>query len=188
MLRARIYEVFPLACLHCGAPMRILAFVTDTASVTRILQQLGDRPSRRRSPARGVRRQWEAPDHSPVSDPSAAQPAPAFEFDQTLSWSTSRATPRRARALGKRHGDVRAARRETPQPQPQATPSAGCACLGHPNPALSSDTPSPRLDRCAPRPYTPLCLEPLDFLGAASRAASLGGCKSLCRQLLDSDG
>jgi len=28
----------------------------------------------------------------------------------------------------------------------------------------------------------------LDLLGAASRAASLGGCKSLCRQLLDSDG
>jgi hypothetical protein len=57
-LLARIYEVFPLACPHCGAPMRIIAFVTDTASVTHMLRHLGE----------------------------PTEPAPAFQFDQTLSW------------------------------------------------------------------------------------------------------
>ena len=42
MLLARIYEVFPLVCRHCGAEMRIIAFVTETASVTRILQHIGE--------------------------------------------------------------------------------------------------------------------------------------------------
>ena len=31
MLLARIYEVFPLRCTHCGADMRIIAFITDGA-------------------------------------------------------------------------------------------------------------------------------------------------------------
>jgi hypothetical protein len=86
-LLARIYEVFPLACPHCGAPMRILAFVTDTASVTRILRHFGE-PTQppRVAPARGPP-EWAAPfAQSPAFDPSAAEPAPAFEFDQTLSW------------------------------------------------------------------------------------------------------
>ena len=85
MLLARIYEVFPLLCPHCGAPMRIIAFVTDTASVTRILQHLGE-PTQPRRPARGPP-EWAVPwDQSPAFDPSAAEPAPTFEFDQTLSW------------------------------------------------------------------------------------------------------
>ena len=42
MLLARTYEVFPLVCPQCEAPMRIIAFVTDTASVTPILQHLGE--------------------------------------------------------------------------------------------------------------------------------------------------
>ena len=29
LLLARIYEVFPLVCPHCGAEMRIIAFITD---------------------------------------------------------------------------------------------------------------------------------------------------------------
>jgi len=36
-LIARIYEVFPLVCKDCGTEMRIIAFVTETASVTRML-------------------------------------------------------------------------------------------------------------------------------------------------------
>jgi hypothetical protein len=86
MLLVRIYEVFPLLCPHGGAPMRIIAFVTDTGSVTRILQHLGE-PTQPPpvSPARGPP-EWEQPcDQSPAFDPSAAEPAPALEFDQTLS-------------------------------------------------------------------------------------------------------
>jgi hypothetical protein len=69
--------------------MRIIAFVTDTASVTRVLQHLGE-PTQPPpvSPARGPP-EWEAPfDQSPAFDPSAAEPAPAFEFDQTVSGSS----------------------------------------------------------------------------------------------------
>jgi hypothetical protein len=86
-LLARIYEVFPPACPHCGAPMRILAFVTDTASVTRILQHLGQ-PTRPPpvSPARGPPVWEESFDPGPAFHPEATELAPAFEFDQTLSW------------------------------------------------------------------------------------------------------
>ena len=66
--------------------MRIIAFVTDTASVTRMLRPLGE-PTQPPpvSPARGPP-EWVAPfDQSPAFDPEATEPAPAFEFDQTLS-------------------------------------------------------------------------------------------------------
>ena len=83
-----IYEVTEYATHipRCGAAMRILAFVTDTASVTRILQPVGE-PTQppRVAPARGPP-EWAAPDQSPAFDPEAPELAPAFEFDQTLSW------------------------------------------------------------------------------------------------------
>jgi hypothetical protein len=67
--------------------MRIIAFVTDTASITCILDHVGE-PTQPPpvSPARGPP-EWEAPfDPSPAFDPSEAEPAPTFEFDQTVSW------------------------------------------------------------------------------------------------------
>ncbi len=87
MLLARIYEVFPLVCVHCGAEMRILAFVSQTASVTRILEHIGElaKPPRL-SPARDPPAGEVAFDQSPVFDPVAPVPEPAFEFDQTLTW------------------------------------------------------------------------------------------------------
>jgi hypothetical protein len=36
-LLRRIYEVDPLACPRCAAPMRIVAVITDPAVITRIL-------------------------------------------------------------------------------------------------------------------------------------------------------
>ncbi|MEJ7746081.1 MAG: transposase, partial [Luteimonas sp.] len=42
LLLARIYEVFPLRCPQCGGAMRILAFVTDAATVRDILAHLGE--------------------------------------------------------------------------------------------------------------------------------------------------
>jgi hypothetical protein len=87
MLLARIYEVFPLVCPHCGAPMRIIAFLTDTASVTRMLQHLGE-PTQPPpvSPARGPPQWEESFDQSPVYDPSQGEPDLGFEFNQTVSW------------------------------------------------------------------------------------------------------
>jgi hypothetical protein len=40
MLMARIYEVFPLECPACGHPMRIIAFVTEAASIVIVTIEL----------------------------------------------------------------------------------------------------------------------------------------------------
>lgn len=67
--------------------MRIIAFLTVTASVTRILQHLGE-PTRPPplSPARGPPEWEEFFAQSLPFDPQATEPAPAFEFDQTVVW------------------------------------------------------------------------------------------------------
>ena len=86
-LLARIYEVFPLLCPWCGAEMPIIAFITDPSTVRDILDHLGEPTAPPRiAPARGPPL-WEATGaaHDPSADP-ALQPAPAFEFDQRLTW------------------------------------------------------------------------------------------------------
>jgi hypothetical protein len=86
---ARIDEGFPRVCSHRGAARRILAFVTDTAAVARLLQDLGEpTPPPPVSPARGPPEWEESFDPRPAFDPSAAEPAPAFAFDQSASGST----------------------------------------------------------------------------------------------------
>lgn len=40
MLLARIYEAFPLTCPTCGTAMRIVAFITETSTVQRILNHV----------------------------------------------------------------------------------------------------------------------------------------------------
>lgn len=53
-LIARIYEVFPLICLNCGGQMRIIAFITFSADIHRILDYIGVEPEASRiTPARG---------------------------------------------------------------------------------------------------------------------------------------
>jgi hypothetical protein len=42
MLLARIYEAFPLTCPQCDAEMRIVAFITETSTVQRILDHIGE--------------------------------------------------------------------------------------------------------------------------------------------------
>ncbi len=86
-LLARIYEVFPLLCVHCGAEMRFVAFVTETAPLTHILEHIGE-PAKPPllSPARGPPPAEAAFDQSPLLDPVAPASAPDFEFDQTVTW------------------------------------------------------------------------------------------------------
>jgi hypothetical protein len=90
VLLARIYEVFPLLCPLCGAEMWIIAFVTDGPTVRDILGHLGEPAAPtappRIAPARGPPL-WEAadPEHDPAADP-LLPPAPAFAFDQRLTW------------------------------------------------------------------------------------------------------
>ena len=67
--------------------MRIIAFLTDDPTVRAILTHLGKPTAPPRSaPARGPPL-WEATGdaHDPSADP-LLQSAPAFEFDQRLSW------------------------------------------------------------------------------------------------------
>jgi hypothetical protein len=87
LLLAGIYEVFPLVCPDCGGATRIIAFVTDGPTVRGILGHLGEPTAPPRiAPARGPPL-WEAADaeHDPAADP-LLQSAPAFTFDQRLSW------------------------------------------------------------------------------------------------------
>ena len=46
----RIYEVDPLTCARCGAPMKIVAFITEHALVKKILEHLDHHPPRTRAP------------------------------------------------------------------------------------------------------------------------------------------
>ena len=53
-LIVRIYEVFPLLCPMCGGQMRIIAFITVSADIQKILEHIGVDPQVPRiAPARG---------------------------------------------------------------------------------------------------------------------------------------
>ena len=46
----RVYEVDPLTCTRCGAPMKILAFITEASVIKRVLGHLDRKTSRPRAP------------------------------------------------------------------------------------------------------------------------------------------
>ena len=89
MLIARIYEVFPLLCPICGGQMRIIAFITHSADIRRVLNHIGvESQPPHIAPARGPPL-WEGCDaqsddgmQSESDWDLAAQPAPDFEVDQ----------------------------------------------------------------------------------------------------------
>jgi hypothetical protein len=88
VLLARIYEVLPLLCPACGGEMKILAFLTDPPVVRAILLHL-DLPHRPPplAPARGppqIDFLTGPSDHSHGFDPAESEPAPEFEFDQSV--------------------------------------------------------------------------------------------------------
>ena len=93
VLIARIYEVFPLLCPICGGQMRIIAFITHSADIRRILNHISvvSEPPHI-SPARGPPL-WEDCDaqmddgvHIEPDWELAAQPAPDYCADQRISW------------------------------------------------------------------------------------------------------
>ena len=45
-----IYQVVPLTCTRCGAPMKILAFITEASVIKRVLDHLDRKTSRPRAP------------------------------------------------------------------------------------------------------------------------------------------
>jgi hypothetical protein len=78
ILMARIYEVFPLQCPTCGHSMRIIAFVTEAASIVKILNHIGEpTQSPEISPARAPPQGDEANVNQDIYE---------YQFDQTVSW------------------------------------------------------------------------------------------------------
>jgi hypothetical protein len=93
VLIARIYEVFPLVCPMCAGQMRIIAFITHSADIRRILDHIGvESQPPPIAPARGppLREDCDAqPDDAVHGEPDwdlAAQPAPDYEVDQRINW------------------------------------------------------------------------------------------------------
>ena len=88
VLLARIYAVLPLICPVCGQEMRLIAAVTAPEPVRRILRHVGEPTTPPPiSPARSPPL-WDSVDwnQTPADDPENGEPAPEFQFDQTVSW------------------------------------------------------------------------------------------------------
>ncbi|CAN5689765.1 IS91-like element ISVsa3 family transposase [soil metagenome] len=92
MLIARIYEVFPLLCPHCGGQMQLIAFITSGEEVRKILEHIvEDARAPKISPARGPPL-WDgcdAPSDKSVVEPNwddADQCMPDVDIDQSTSW------------------------------------------------------------------------------------------------------
>jgi len=104
-LLPRIYEVFPLICPTCQAPLTFIAFLTDPESITQILAHIGEPTSPPLiHPARGppqteldmgpddeqTEETAQEPfphdldlDQSPEFDPTEPEPLPEDDFDQS---------------------------------------------------------------------------------------------------------
>ncbi|MGV7235233.1 MAG: hypothetical protein ACQ9ET_03150 [Nitrosomonadaceae bacterium] len=88
MLIARVYEVFPLICPQCGDELKIVAFLTESDSIQRILIHI-DEPTTppRIAPARAPPDWLDADfDQTAPNESETPEPIPEFEFDQTVSW------------------------------------------------------------------------------------------------------
>ena len=90
---ARIYEVFPLLCPMCGGQMRLIAFITASVQIRRIMDHICvESEPRRISPARGPPLWHDCDAHvgeGVAAEPNselAAQPAPDYEVDQRINW------------------------------------------------------------------------------------------------------
>jgi len=87
MLLARVYEINPLVCPRCGGEMRIISFVTELEAVGRILRHIREPDSAPEiSPARGPPEFYLELDQRQTWDIDAMDPAPGFEYDQTVNW------------------------------------------------------------------------------------------------------
>ena len=86
VLLARLFETFPLECPRCGGEMRLLAFVTEGATIQRILTHIGE-PTQApvAKPARGPPA-WDLEPEPGMDWEGQISPEPEFEFDQRISW------------------------------------------------------------------------------------------------------
>ncbi len=87
MLLARIYEVFPLICTHCGGEVKHIVFVTEATPIRRILEYIGE-PATPPPTASARAPPIEAAelDQSIPATWLEAPPDAAFAFEQTVCW------------------------------------------------------------------------------------------------------
>ena len=96
-LIARIFEVFPLICAHCSGQMRILAFITFSADIQKILEHIGIDPEAPRITPAGGPPLWDEGGAQETAEgvegveaepdwELAAQPAPDYPDDQRTTW------------------------------------------------------------------------------------------------------
>ena len=86
LLLARIDEIWPLTCNHCGGPVRLLAFITEPAPIRKILRHIGepDQPPRLHLPRGPPQEACE--DQTICLDEALNQDRYPFEPDQRMTW------------------------------------------------------------------------------------------------------
>jgi len=87
MLLARIYELHPLLCPNCGNDLRIIAFITTTDTIERILEHIGEPTTPPPiAPARAPPGQQLEIDQTPSYALDAVDPIPDLDLDQSQQW------------------------------------------------------------------------------------------------------
>ncbi len=87
MLLGKIFEINPLLCPSCGGEMKIIAFVTETEPIRKILRHIGELDHAPAiSPARDPPIFCAEIDQTQYWDDHAAKSITEYEFDQTVSW------------------------------------------------------------------------------------------------------
>jgi hypothetical protein len=88
MLIARIYEVLPLVCPQWGDELKIVAFLTETDAIQRIMTHIGESATPPRIETARAPPDWPDADmdQTDPNESETAEPIPEFVFDQTVSW------------------------------------------------------------------------------------------------------
>ncbi len=80
-LIAKVYEVDPLKCEGCGAQMKLIAFIKDAISITKILTHLGEAVE-----APKMQRARPPPEIYQVENEIEGYLEPEYHYDQSLNW------------------------------------------------------------------------------------------------------
>jgi hypothetical protein len=143
MLLARLYEAFPLVCPVCQTEMRLLAFVTDNASITPILAHLGE-PTRPPPVSPLPRRLWAATERGIAALTAcrrAARPLSTLSEASPRQRAMARCPPRSLTGLHlpQSLAWLRAPGCEAPSTLSPATPAARTVARGPPAQCARAD-------------------------------------------------
>ena len=101
-LIAKVYQADPLVCRRCGGPLKVVAYITDELSITRILDHLGLSPPPQEKPPPDPGGDPRAGRRGGARDPGRPRTAPSRppwistqrgRVPLTRDWAMSRSTP-----------------------------------------------------------------------------------------------